>query len=110
MIALRVCDSRTGLIPPDQKAVRLSFLRRRSLSRPSQPCEGLPAAVLLIHRSSIMVKWLRCLQFNILNRMCQYNSVKMFKKQGEYAPQNPLYFCMYLPIDRQMSVCYDTGN
>jgi len=54
MIALRKCDSQTNLTLPTQEALRLSSLRRRSLSRLSQPCEGLPVAVLMIRRASIM--------------------------------------------------------
>ncbi len=46
-----------------QKAFRLGFLRRRSLSLPPRPCEGLIAAVLMMRRASINSQSTRSLPY-----------------------------------------------
>ena len=81
MIALRKCDSRTGLILLNQDAFRLGILRRRSLSRLSQSCEDLPTAVLLKCRTSIKIAIFRYQQFNIFDSLCQYNLCRFFKNR-----------------------------
>ena len=79
MIALRKCDSRTGLIPSTQNIFRLNVLRRPALSRLPRPCESLPAAVLLKRRTSIKIAIFRYQQFNIFDSLCQYNLCRFFK-------------------------------
>ena len=76
-----------------RKAFRLSPLRRRSLSHLSQPCEGLPTAVLIIQRASIIPQLLSYKKFTISAHACQHLSRHFPAKEGTFRE-----FCSILCI------------
>ena len=71
MIALRLCDSQRDLIPHDQETLRLSSFGGTPFPYRHSPCEGLPTAVILIYRASIMLALFMILHFNTKYDNCQ---------------------------------------
>ena len=72
MIALRIRDSRTALIPPDQKAFRLGFFGDDPFPTWHRPCEGLSTqGTDDTTRLYLNCKLWNCLQFITFKPQCQ---------------------------------------